>query len=659
MDSRRRNRLTIIALLSVLSAIVHACLFSWFGGRVETNLVDAWFSLRGSRSVPTDVVVVAMDEQSYSGLGIQFSSAWPRELHARLLRRLREYGAKKVVFDILFLGAGASPKADDDLAAALREIPSILGMELTKRIVALPGGSVELEELEEPYDPFLKHASAALVGLPEDHGIVRRFLIDRTDQSRAVPSLAEAGAGVTANSQGVGRDDIINYYGTARTVPTHSYVNVVQDEHPLPAGLFRDKIVYVGLSLRTESGPAQKDLFGSPFYGEKIFGVEIHAAAAANLIDRSWIRRLGSSAELGLLSLLALVLSAIIIYLNPLTGSAVLLGAVLIWAVGSFFAFTRYLFIPGVLLFIIQLPILFLLSTVYYYAVIRRSQQRIVNAFSHYLAPEMAQRMVENSKALTLGGEKLWCTALFTDIAGFTDITETMPAERVSEMLNAYFSEVMEAIFVNQGTVIKFIGDSVFALWGAPIRVDNHAELAIRSALSIQQEVSRFNASKRFPELKTRIGISTGPMLVGNLGCAKRLDYTALGDSVNVASRIEGLNRHFGTSILLSESTKKELGERVPHIFVGKVKVAGKKEAIALYSLIEHELTDSTEEKWNSALSLFRQRQWYLADEAFIALEQATEIVSKLATFYRSEILEYRKNEPVMEWQGELVFARK
>src|SRR5262249_42724459 len=152
-------------------------------------------------------------------------------------------------------------------------------------------------------------------------------------------------------------------------------------------------------------------------------------------------------------------------------------------------------------------------------------------------SPEMAAAVASNAESLQLGGRQVFATALFTDIAGFTRISERLNPVETAAMLNSYFSEVMDAIFEKRGTLIKFIGDAVFALWGAPIDEPRHRQRAYEAARSIMNDVFRFNESSGFPALQTRIGLNSGPMLVGNLGAKRRFDFTAIGDSVNLASR--------------------------------------------------------------------------------------------------------------------------
>ena len=226
-------------------------------------------------------------------------------------------------------------------------------------------------------------------------------------------------------------------------------------------------------------------------------------------------------------------------------------------------------------------------------------------------------------------------------------------------MLNAYFTEVMEVVFKNQGTLLKFIGDAIFAIWGAPVKTQNHAELALQTAIAINQEVSRFNATQRFPALKTRIGVHTGPMLVGNLGSTKRFDYTAIGDSVNLASRIEGLNKYFGTEILFTEATRKDAGGFAGAVLMGSVRVKGRREAVPLFSIFNPPLARQALEEWEGAYGYFCKAHF----EAFLQkaekLESMDRRLSTTVELYRAEARKYALNPPPQGWAGELDFDHK
>ena len=305
------------------------------------------------------------------------------------------------------------------------------------------------------------------------------------------------------------------------------------------------------------------------------------------------------------------------------------------------------------------IPLSFLGNTLVYYVVTLRSQQQVEKAFQFYLSPDMAKAMKQNPKGLELGGESVYATALFTDIEGFTRITESMIASEVSQMLNSYFTEVMEVVFENKGTLIKFIGDAVFVIWGAPLKVEDHAKRACRTALAIAKEVEKFNASKRFPALHTRVGLNTGNMVVGNLGSSKRFDYTAIGDSVNLASRVEGINKYLGTTVIITETTKKEMGGEFPTVPMGAIQVVGKSEVVPIFTLFETALSEENSLVWQKALLDFRTKKFSDARAAFESVKGLEPRLKKACEVYISEIARHEATPPSAEWRGEISFDMK
>jgi adenylate cyclase len=316
-------------------------------------------------------------------------------------------------------------------------------------------------------------------------------------------------------------------------------------------------------------------------------------------------------------------------------------------------------FLAGAPTVLILVPIILLCSAFHSYLSARRAEESLRSAFSLYVSPEMVPKLQSEGGALKLGGEKLWVTALFTDILDFTSISEDMPAEKTSEMLNAYFTEVVEVVFKNQGTLLKFIGDAIFAIWGAPIKLSNHAELAIQAARDIQAAVERFNAAQRFPRLTTRVGVHTGPMLVGNLGSQKRFDYTAIGDAVNLASRIEGLNKYFGTTILFSEATRKDAGGFSGAVHMGQVRVKGRKEAVSLYSVFDPPLDPAVLAEWNKAVNVFSGGKVTESASLFESIALKDRRLETAAQLYRDEVTSLTKEPLPQGWAGELNFEVK
>ncbi len=389
-------------------------------------------------------------------------------------------------------------------------------------------------------------------------------------------------------------------------------------------------------------------------------GVEVHATIAANLLSNDWIVR--PSAALELLLQAVLVGSATITGLigGPLLLAIFSASIAGVWIIIALIGLGSGFYLCGATTALLVIPAIVLINSVVAYLKAKRAEEGLRSAFSLYVSPEMIPQLSGDNSALKLGGEKLWLTALFTDIKDFTTISEDMPAERTSEMLNAYFSEVMDVIFKNQGTLLKFIGDAVFAIWGAPIKLQNHAEMAIKTALEIQKEVTRFNSSGRFPHLQTRIGLHTGPMLVGNLGSKRRFDYTAIGDSVNLSARIEGINKYFGTEILFSESTRKDAGGFAGSVYMGSVRVKGRKEPVRLYTVFSPALANTVNHDWDSALAKFSSADFEGASQLFKSIMEQDVRLKVACELYDDAVEKWQLSGPPPQgWAGELDFESK
>jgi adenylate cyclase len=654
-------RLLLAASAAILTAIIST--LSFYEG-IDFSVSDQFLRLNGKSTPPPNVVVIAIDEPSYRELGVGFDKPWPRALHAKLLRRLKELGVKSVAFDVLFTGPGADPAIDKELADAMAGIHTIIGVEAVKKTIAKQGGGIVVEELDQPYDEFRRVTTQALVNLDLNtrDGFIRTFPFPTSDQTKRFPFLAYANAGVPSNPamhKPLPRD-LIKYYGSAReNARIVSYWEMFEKMAPQEEATFKDTVVFVGLLLRTDTGVAQKDAYLSPFGGDMIFGVEVHATIAGNLLEQSWITRPSRMLEAGLASLLTGAVTFVALTFSPVTLAIVVGSLVAGWSLASFMLIGHGLFLAGAATVLILLPLILLVSAVVSYVSARRSEEALRSAFSLYVSPDMVPKLQQEDNALKLGGEKLWLTAVFTDIADFTSITEEMPAERTSEMLNAYFTEVMDVVFANQGTLLKFIGDAIFAIWGAPIKLSNHAEMGIRTALAIQKGVEKFNASQRFPPLHTRVGVHTGPMLVGNLGSKKRFDYTAIGDSVNLASRIEGLNKYFGTSVLFSEATRKDAGGFAGAVLIASVRVKGRREAVSLYSLFDPPLAPGVLTTWNQALQLFSKVNFDASRAAFNEVREQEQRLAVAVDLYVEHIEGYLIAPPPQGWDGELDFTVK
>jgi adenylate cyclase len=648
----RGGRVRAALLLALVPGLIGAALarFPPTEGLERAGL-NLLFQARGPLPPPVGICVVALDTPSYDAFSVDRKAPWPRGLHAELIRTLAKEGAKAIAFDVLFVDPG-DPEQDEALRSAMADTG----------IVAI-GATIELVEdalfrqakLIEPYEPFAQAAArVAEVNLPSDpDGHLRRAWLSPDGR----PGLALAAYEIATGDRSHEHDGsrYLDYYGPARVgVKTVSIYQALEPEKYLAPDFFRNRIVFVGLAETAATGQAAKDAFLTPFTGangETTYGVEIHATLAANLLDGREIDLLSPALESLLLLLLPVIPLLAFTYLRPLGGGvALILLLTLPWVVG-YAAFLRGLWVPVVIPSAIQLPLAYTVSLIWYYLTTVRERERVKRAFSLYLSPDAARQVAENPSALALGGEEIVATAMFTDIAGFTSVAESMTAKDAAAMLNQYFSEATGHVFDSGGTLVKYIGDAVFAIWNAPMRVPDHAARACRAA----QALARMAPDSG---LKTRIGVHTGPMLVGNLGSAQRFDYTAIGDAVNLASRIEGLNKLLGTRAIISGETLAAAGGGVLTRRLGRVRVVGRTEPVALHELIVSAESEKIRESFEAALADFERGDLERARAGFRGVLAARPDDGPSA-FYLKECERLQGQGATAEWTGVITAEHK
>jgi adenylate cyclase len=244
----------------------------------------------------------------------------------------------------------------------------------------------------------------------------------------------------------------------------------------------------------------------------------------------------------------------------------------------------------------------------------------VQTAFSRYVSPELVEQIVADPAKLALGGEQREITVLFTDLAGFTKLTEKHPPPVVQQVLFRHFTAMTEVIHAHKGTVVQFIGDAVMAFWGAPLDDADHALHAVQAAIGMQRAMDQLRLELRaqgLPEIHMRIGVNTCEAIVGNMGSATRLAYTAMGDGVNEASRLEGANKFWKTPILVSGDTVAKLGGRIPMRRVDRIRVSGKTEAADVYTPCEDA---SLNERTAAAFDAYLKRDWEAAAKGYEAM---------------------------------------
>jgi serine/threonine protein kinase len=342
----RRGTLITKTMLSVLVGMLVVPLsLTETSVRTELNHVDTLFQIRGEKTPRNDIVIVSVDEQSYSNLSVPLTSPWPRELHTKLLHKLQGYSPRRVVFDVIFADTSPDKTIDEGLAAAIGNVPTVLGAATGLSLQATINGSYLLEQLIRPTDILAQKAkSIGNVTFATADGRVRDLSIQRSKMFPDLKSLAEAASDIGPDAQRPDTRSLMNYYGPSRTVPTVPYYMVLSDENPLPADVFKDKIVFIGLNPRSRTGPSQREAFVTPF-DSMTFGTEVHATATSNLLSKDWIRRFSLSGEVSLQAIIAATFSLLL-----LVASGYMLVVYLTAAVMGVLAIQYLAFLLGVLI---------------------------------------------------------------------------------------------------------------------------------------------------------------------------------------------------------------------------------------------------------------------------------------------------------------------
>ncbi len=610
-DRRWRERLAQLAAGLLAMLVVWAAAGSEAGMLAEAKSFDLFTRLAAPRASEQPIVILAIDEPSFQELQLQWP--FPRSLHAQLLQRLHADGAQAVGFDVIF----AEPSTDAQDQAFASAIAAATPVVLASSQEAIESGNAAMWTAVQPIAPLLAAgAVAGDVGVqPDADDVVRRQPAGALTFSAQLAALLRGAVNVPQRGA-----DLIEYLGPRGTIDTRSYYQAVLPGL-LPPGFFRGKIVLVGRTTRSaaELRNARADTFNSPFAaadeGDRLFpGVEIQATVLANRLAGGGLRQVPPGWIVALIVALgaALALASTGAHPGLAAGSAALLAAgvaALSWALFS----TQKLWLPPVF------PVVALLSVsaasgLLNYLALRRRGLRVRSMFSQYVPPEIVARLVEQPDLMRLGGEAREVTLMFTDLEGFTTMSERLSAEQTVEVLSAYFDAMTAIVHRHQGTVDKFIGDAIMAFWGAPLPDAAHAEHAVRAALEMQAAMPALLErlrSRGLPPIAMRIGVHTGRAVIGNVGSSARFSYTAIGDAVNVAARLEGANKAFGSGILLSQDTAAQLPGDIALRPLHDIVVKGKSEPVRVFTpCTQAALCESSA----AALSAFAARRWDAAE---------------------------------------------
>ena len=455
---------------------------------------------------------------------------------------------------------------------------------------------------------------------------------------------------------------LINYLGPAKTFPHYSITDVIHKR--LSPNLFKNKMVIVGATA-----VGIYDLRVTPF--SAVYpGVEIHATVIDNILHQNFLVHSGWTKFIDVCAIILLGLLVGITIPRAKAAQGILLILILL---GLFTLMNGYIFAHFNIWLNLIYPTLTMMTiylgiTVYRYMTEEKEKKKIRGAFQYYLTSSVINEMLKDPSKLKLGGDKKNLTVLFSDIRGFTSFSETMTPEQLVHLLNEYLTAMTDIVFKYDGLLDKYMGDAIMAVYGAPLDQPDHPLRACRTALDMMKELKKLQkkwAEEGQPILDIGIGISSGDMVVGNMGSQMRFDYTVMGDSVNLGSRLESINKEYGTNIIISEYTYEAVKDVLLCRELDSVRVKGKNLPVKIYELLgEKKDTTDTEEyaelirRFNEALEKYKQAHW---DEAIVSCHQVLEIRpdDPPSCLYIRRCEDLKENPPPIPWDGAFTMTKK
>jgi adenylate cyclase len=714
------------ALMSVVVTLgVWLC--SWFVislppiRSLELSVLDLLYEFRGQNDVSdSPIVLVAISEQS--ALEFDEKWPWPTHLYARLIRNLNLAGAKAIAIDVIFDKSDIYDPANDTLFAnAIAEAGNVVlaGNLLTESQRAFDQvGTIRVEskQLVQPID-MLREANPNPWGYVEVErdrdGFLRRYGSVKFHNGENILPL---GMEVLRIALDIPRDSLIdlereirfgervipkyspttfmiNFNGPRSTFPEFNFSDVVDDasyftssededfqvnafDDPdfglLHQEVFRDKIVIVGATM-----PELQDFYATPYAASgNMPGYETHANAMQTILSGNAYRRVNNNILLVASLITTALLVLITLFISAKWALAYLVVFMSLVFTGAYIGFMEYLWILETTPFLVPAVFGYVSSMTYTYFVEQREKSRIRNLFGTYVSPELVTRMVESADEPKLGGDSSEITAFFSDIQNFSTFSEQLPPDRLVTLMNDYLSAMTDIILEEGGTLDKYIGDAIVAFWGAPVAMQNHAEKAVRASQRImlkQVELrQKWASDPGWPEIvhsmQTRIGLNSGVAITGNMGSAKRFNYTMMGDNVNLAARCESGAKSYGVQTMVTEETKTlALAHGSDAVFrtLDRIIVKGRSQPVTVCEVVgfQDRVTSSRKESialFEQGLSAYWNQNWDEAIRLFSASELGEEhpdLNPSMIMLARAKVLKI--SPPDAGWDGVYVMRSK
>ena len=658
----------------------------------------------GNVKPDTNIVMVTIDDNSLKFFeNNAVSWPFPREFYGEVNNFLTYSGAKAIIYDIHFSGkeierVDVDPEVSEQkfaesienngnvylIAGVIKDKKSnVTGNEILSQFLQNNKLNLNLKDYNEAEAPLVAFqkgsAGLGIVTLITDSdNIIRRVPLLFKYKNQLIPQISFLVYSKIINknfkeiiaTENLPIDEegnlLIKWYGgggvTGNVFKYYPISDLIISGYRLSGGeepvidpkIFKDKIVIIGGTAHG-LGDFKSVAINS---NEPYPGMEIHATVISNLLNKHYIYKASEYINLLIILLISLIIPAILIFLKKIYYSlsvfalfAGLITYLNIYIYGKYGYYIDFIYPELAMIFG------FLITAVVLYVVEGKQKNELRKTFNRYMSPLVIDEILKNPDSIELGGREIFATVFFSDIKDFTNISERYSPTDLVMHLNEYFSNASSIILEHRAMLDKYIGDAIMAVFGAPIYQENHAIAGCRAALKIQKQLDILysNLKKDQPVFITRMGLNSGKMIVGNIGTTSRLDYTAIGDAVNTASRMEGLNKIYGTRIIISESTYELVKEEFETRELDLIAVKGKNIPIKIYELVgERGDVDDRQllfsHNFEKGLKLYKNREW----------KQALELLKELSVdrndlsvdLYKQRCQEFILNPPKENWDG-------
>ncbi len=705
---------------------------------LQQKVFDSFQISNPRQYIQQPVKIIDIDEESLKRIG---QWPWPRNTLAQMVKKLNEGGPNSIGFDIVFAEEDrTSPKnilplwgkqekfsslindlPDHDIlfSQSLGETPTITGFVLTQeKTINIPQQKAGFSYTGSDPSPYLQNFLGAVTSLPifekaaigngslnstpDSDGILRRSPLVLVSGDKFYPSLvaeslrvAQRAGGYIIKATGASDEQDSGIHAVTDikigqfTIPTDPFGKLIlyytghKSERFFPAWKilaedFDAKQFEGYILLFGTSAAGLKDIRATPF-SPTTSGIEVHVEAIEQVLSGEYLYRPDwiHGAEILLMFIIGVILIAMMAVTTVIWGGFFTLCILVASYWLSWQLFLReHLLVdpvtPGIAILLV-----FISESLIQYIISEKEKKQVKNAFSHYMSPDLVAQLANDPSSLKLGGETKNLTLLFSDIRGFTTISEGMQAEELTGFINRFLTPMTNIILQNKGTIDKYMGDAIMAFWNAPLNDPNHASNAANAALEMIKGVKAFNnkqelmakeSNKEFIPINIGIGLNTGDCCVGNMGSEQRFDYSVLGDDVNLASRLEGQSKYYSVDIIIGENTYKKLNNPAA-IELDLIKVKGKNKPVLIYALLGgKDLSEKQDfiqlrSNFNEMLQYYRQQDW---KKAKICIEKCSDIATEmnlnlqgLLDLYSNRVKAFLKTPPPKNWDGVYTSSEK